>query len=242
MKNIDGINLNYKIYGEGDLVVLLHGWGQNIKMMEPLVKALKTKKVLIIDLPGFGETPEPSSVWSIEEYADFVKKIVESLGYKKCSLIGHSFGGKIALKYASKYEVDKLMVLASPFKPEVKTDNLKVKLLKVAKKVPVLKGAVEFAKKHIGSVDYRNASGVMRDILVKHVNLDISDSLKNINAPCLIVWGDNDTTVDVSNAYELEKLIKDSGVVILKGTHYAYLENLNQMLNIIRSFMGDDNR
>ena len=101
MKNIDGINLNYKIYGEGDLVVLLHGWGQNIKMMEPLVKALKNKKVLIMDLPGFGETPEPSFVWSIEDYADFVKKQVANFGYEKCSLIGHSFGGKIALMYAS---------------------------------------------------------------------------------------------------------------------------------------------
>lgn len=242
MKNIDGINIKYKTYGEGDLVVLLHGWGQNIKMMEPLVKALKSKKVLIIDLPGFGESDEPSFVWSIENYADFVNKIVTDLGYEKCSLIGHSFGGKIALVYASKYKVDKLMVLASPFKPEVKSDNLKVKLLKFMKNIPVLKGTIEFAKKHMGSTDYRNASGVMRDILVKHVNLDISNCLKNITSPCLIVWGDNDTTVDVSNAYELEKLINDSGVVILKGTHYAYLENLNQMLNIIRSFMGDDNR
>ena len=207
MKNIDGINLNYKIYGEGDLVVLLHGWGQNIKMMEPLVKALKTKKVLIIDLPGFGETPEPSSVWSIGEYADFVKKLVTNLGYKKCSLIGHSFGGKIALMYASKYEVDKLMVLASPFKPEVKTDNLKVKLLKVAKKVPVLKGAVEFAKKHIGSVDYRNASGVMRDILVKTVNLDITEDVKKIKCSTIIVWGTNDEAVPLKRAYELESLI-----------------------------------
>jgi len=239
MKNIDGIN--YKIYGDGELVVLLHGWGQNIQMMEPLVKALKNKKVLIIDLPGFGQSSEPTFAWSIEDYADFVKKVVDDLGYDKCSLIGHSFGGKVALMYASKYAVDKLIVLASPFKPEIPKVTLKVKLLKFLKKIFGFRGLIEFAKKHIGSADYKNASGTMREILVKHVGLDITENVKLIKSPCLIVWGENDTTVDVSNAYELEKLISDAGVVILNGTHYAYLENLNQMLNIIRNFMGDEN-
>ena len=97
------MKINYKIIGEGDLVVLLHGWGQNIQMMEPLVKGLKNKKVLILDLPGFGESDEPDNVWSIEDYADFINKFVNKLGYEKCSIIGHSFGGKIGLIYASKY-------------------------------------------------------------------------------------------------------------------------------------------
>lgn len=236
--NID--NLNYKLYGEGDLVVLLHGWGQNIKMMEPLLKGLKNKKVLILDLPGFGESSEPSFAWSIEDYADFVNNVVVNLGYKRCSLIGHSFGGKIALMYASKYEVQKLMVLASPFKKEIPKLTLKVKFLKLMKKIFNFTGLVEFAKKHIGSSDYKNASGIMREILVNHVTLDITSNLNKIKAPCLIVWGDNDTTVDSSNAYELESLIEDAGVVMLNGTHYAYLENLNQMINIIKNFLGDE--
>ena len=74
MLRIDDLNINYKIIGDGDLVVLLHGWGQNIEMMQPLVGGLKNKKVLIIDLPGFGLSDEPKTVWSIEDYADFVHK------------------------------------------------------------------------------------------------------------------------------------------------------------------------
>ena len=97
---------------------------------------------------------------------------------------------------------------------------------------------VEFAKKHMGSVDYRNASGVMRDILVKHVNNDISEDIKKIKCPTLIIWGENDTTVDKSNAYEIEKLISDAGTIILPGTHYAYLENINQVNKIVRNFIG----
>ena len=239
MIKIDDMNINYKIIGDGDLVVLLHGWGQNIEMMQPLVRGLKNKKVLIIDLPGFGKSSEPKSIWSIEDYADFVNKIVNNLGYNKCSIIGHSFGGKIGLVYASKYDVDKLILLASPYKVEIKKESLKLKVLKKVKKFPILNKAVEFAKKHMGSTDYRNASGIMRDILVKHVNNDITGSVKKIKCPVLIIWGDNDVTVDKSNAYELESLIKDAGVVILPGTHYAYLENINQVIRIIKNFIGE---
>lgn len=239
MIKIDDMNINYKIIGDGDLVVLLHGWGQNIEMMQPLVRGLKNKKVLIIDLPGFGKSSEPKSIWSIEDYADFVNKIVNNLGYNKCSIIGHSFGGKIGLVYASKYDVDKLILLASPYKVEIKKESLKLKVLKKVKKFPILNKAVEFAKKHMGSTDYRNASGIMRDILVKHVNNDITENVKKIKCPVLIIWGDNDVTVDKSNAYELESLIKDAGVVILPGTHYAYLENINQVIRIIKNFIGE---
>ena len=239
MIKIDDMNINYKIIGDGDLVVLLHGWGQNIDMMQPLIRGLKNKKVLIIDLPGFGKSSEPKSIWSIEDYADFVNKIVNNLGYNKCSIIGHSFGGKIGLVYASKYDVDKLILLASPYKVEIKKESLKLKVLKKVKKFPILNKAVEFAKKHMGSTDYRNASGIMRDILVKHVNNDITESVKKIKCPVLIIWGDNDVTVDKSNAYELESLIKDAGVVILPGTHYAYLENINQVIRIIKNFIGE---
>ena len=239
MLKIDGIDVNYKVIGDGDLVVLLHGWGQNIEMMQPLVAGLKNKKVLIIDLPGFGKSCKPNYAWSIEDYADFVNKIVNNLGYNKCSIIGHSFGGKIGLIYASKYDVDKLILFASPYKVELKKESLKLKIFKKMKKIPFLKETVEFAKKHMGSTDYRNASGIMRDILVKHVNNDITENVKIIKCPVLIIWGDNDVTVDKSNAYELESLIKDAGVVILPGTHYAYLENINQVIRIIKNFIGE---
>lgn len=232
------MKINYKIIGEGDLVVLLHGWGQNIQMMEPLVKGLKNKKVLILDLPGFGESDEPDNVWSIEDYADFINKFVNKLGYEKCSIIGHSFGGKIGLIYASKYNTEKLILFGSPYKKEITEITFKVKMLKAMKKIIPSKKLIEFAKKHMGSTDYKNASTKMRDILTAHVNNDITEEVKKIKCPTLIIWGENDTTVDKGNAYELEKLIKDAGVIILPGTHYAYLENINQVNKIIENFLG----
>ena len=71
-----------------------------------------------------------------------------------------------------------------------------------------------------------------------HVGDDITDNVKKITCPTLIIWGENDTTVDKENAYELEKLIKDSGVVILPGTHYAYLERIDYVTNVLINFIG----
>ena len=78
----------------------------------------------------------------------------------------------------------------------------------------------------------------MRKIMVEHVNLDLTEEVKKINCPTLLVWGTMDTAVPVERAYELEKLIKDAGVVIYEGcTHYAYLERLNQTINVLWNFL-----
>ena len=94
-------------------------------------------------------------------------------------------------------------------------------------------------KKYIGSRDYREASEFMRKILVEHVNLDITEEVKKIKCPTLIIWGTMDQEVPIERAYELEKLIDDAGVVIYEGcSHYAYLERLEQTISVLKSFIG----
>lgn len=240
---IKDVDINYVRYGKktGQTIVLLHGWGQNIEMMKPIGDALQDEKdVIIVDLPGYGASQEPPFPWEVTDYVECIKELLDNLKVKNPILIGHSFGGKISLLYASKYEVKKLILFGSPFKKEIQKDSLKVKLLKTAKKVPVLNKFEEFAKKHIGSTDYRNASPLMRKILVNTVNLDITEEVKKISCPTLIVWGTLDEAVPVERAYELESLIKDAGVVIYENcTHYAYLERLGQTINVLNSFLRD---
>lgn len=241
--NINECNINYIRYGKekAKTIVLLHGWGQNIEMMMPVGDKFKDNfNILIIDLPGFGKSSEPKKTLTIYDYADLVHELLENLKIKKPIMMGHSFGGKISIAYASKYEIEKLVLFASPFKKEIKKDSLKLKLLKTLKKVPGLKRLENFAKKHIGSTDYKNSSGIMREILVKHVNLDLEEDAKKITCPTLIFWGTNDQAVPYERAYELEKLIKDSGVVIYEGTHYTYLEYLPQVTNVLNTFLKND--
>lgn len=242
MYKVNNVNINYINYGskEGKDIVFLHGWGQNIQMMKMLADPLsKENNIVIVDLPGFGESTEPTYDWMVDDYVEAIKSLLESLKIKKPILVGHSFGGKISLLYSSKYEVEKLVVLGSPYKKEIEKLSLKTKMLKAAKKVPVLNKLEGFAKKHIGSTDYRNASEIMRKILVNTVNYDISSNLSKIKCPTLIIWGTNDEAVPIEDAYELEKIIKDAAVIEYEGcSHYAYLERLNQTVNILRSFIG----
>lgn len=241
MKIMD-VNLNYQRYGniKGKTIVLLHGWGQNIEMMKPIGdRFTKDFDIVIFDLPGFGSSSEPKDFFSCYDYVELIHQALEELKVEKPIIIGHSFGGKLGLLYASKYETEKLVCLASPFCKEIQKVTMKAKLLKALKKIPVLNKLEDFAKRHMGSTDYRNASGVMRNILVGHVNLDIKEDIKKIKCPTLLIWGTNDEAVSIERAYELEKLIKDAGLVVYEGcTHYAYLERLGQTISVLKSFLG----
>ena len=242
--NYQDIVVNYSYYDNKAKtnLVFLHGWGQNIQMMEPIAKPyMKKFNVLIIDLPGFGKSDEPKEVWDIYEYAKMVNSLVKKLKMSNPILIGHSFGGKISLCYATMFETKKLVLLASPYRKKIQKPSLKTKLLKLLKKVSFLKGLENYVKKHTGSTDYRNASEMMRKVLVKHVNLDLTSELGKIKCPTLLIWGTNDTAVPYNDAVELEKLISNCGLVTYEGcTHYAYLERLAQTINVLNSFIGSD--
>lgn len=243
IKSIKNISVNYIDYGEGkDTVVLLHGWGQNIEMMKPIGdKLFKNYRIIIVDLPGFGSSEEPKSIWTVYDYVECIYQLLNELNVKNPIMMGHSFGGKICLVYASKYKTKKLVTFGSPYKREIKKLSLKTKVLKGLKKVPIINKLEGFAKQHIGSSDYRNASKMMRDILVDTVNLDVTEDVKKISCPTLLIWGTEDAAVSIEDARELETLIKDVGLVEYEGcTHYAYLERLGQTINVLNSFLGVD--
>lgn len=239
---VKDVDINYINYGnlKGKDLVLLHGWGQNIEMMKPVGDGLsKECNIYIIDMPGFGKSTEPKFAWRLIDYVEALHDMFKKLNIKKPILIGHSNGGEISLLYASMYDTEKVVTISSPFRPIIKKLSLKTKILKTAKKIPVLNKLEGFAKKHIGSVEYRTATPIMREILVNSVNTDLTDEVQKIEAPTLIIWGTDDETVPVQDAYALEKLIKDAGVVTYEGcTHYAYLERLGQTINVIKSFIG----
>lgn len=241
LKRVMGVKVNYYFndIGKDETLVLLHGWGQNIEMMLPISdKFNKDYNILIIDLPGFGKSSEPDYSWDVSDYVDCVKKIVDDLELNKIILIGHSFGGKVSLIYASKYEVYKLICLASPYCKELTKLPLKTRVYKKLNTINSLKWIANIMKKYIGSKDYKNSSEIMRGVLVKSINLEMKEDVKKIISPTLLIWGDKDTAVPISRAYELNELINDSEVVVYKdATHYAYLEHLNEVVSVIKEFI-----
>lgn len=242
MYQYNGIKINYKDIGNknGNPIVYLHGWGQNISLMEPIANPfLNTNRIILIDLPGFGKSDEPDFPWTLDNYVEMLSNFLKFLKIEKPNLVGHSFGGKICLLYASKYNVNRLLVLASPFKVRQKQISLKIKILKKLENIPGIGKLASLIKRHMGSTDYKNATPLMRNVMVKHVNTDITEDIKKIKCPTFIIWGNKDDAVPVEDAYELKNLIKDSGLVVYDNcTHYAYLERLNQTCAIILSFMS----
>lgn len=239
--NINDVFINYVQYGnkKGKDIVLLHGWGQNIEMMDPIGKALsKDFHITILDLPGFGNSSEPSYGYTIYDYYEIFSSFLDKLKIKKPILIGHSFGGRISIVYSAKKEVEKVILLSVPFKRSTKKNSFKVKVLKAMKKVPVIKELEHYMKTKIGSTDYRNASPTMRSILVNVVNEDLTEYLKQIEVPTLLIWGELDTAVPVEDARYAESIMKDAGLVVYEGcTHYAYLEQIQRTINILNSFL-----
>lgn len=234
---IGNIRINYIQYGEGEDIILLHGWGQNIEMMKPLGDNFSKKyRINILDLPGFGNSEEPREAWSINDYRVMLEKFVKELNIKNPIVIGHSFGGRVAICYSAVNKIKKLVLFGSPCIRGEEKLSLKVKVLKGLKKLPLMDKVGEVMKNYIGSRDYKNATPIMRETLVNVVNEDLSSCAKKIKVPTLLIWGDNDTEAPVEDARGLESIMEDAGLIILSGSHYAYLENLGQVVNILDNF------
>ena len=237
--SVKDVDINYIQYGSGPDVILLHGWGQNIEMMKPLGDKLeKDYRVTILDLPGYGESTEPKMEWTIYDYVETLEAVLGKLKINNPIVMGHSFGGRIAIIYASRNSAKKLVLFGTPCIRNEEKLSTRVKVLKALKKVPGLKRFEEFAKRHIGSEDYRNASPIMRKVLVNTVNEDLSLYAKKIKCPTLLIWGDMDMAVDIDEAREIEKLIPDAGLVTYEGgSHYTYLEFINPIVGVLKSFL-----
>ena len=235
---VKNVLVNYIQYGEGKDILLLHGWGQNIEMMKILGDNFSNRfRITILDFPGFGESSEPEEVWSIKDYSDMLEEFIKELDIKKPIIMGHSFGGRVAIRYSSNHPIEKLVLFGSPCIRHNTELPLSVKILKGIKKLPGMDKIGEFAKNFIGSRDYKAASPVMRQILVNVVNEDLSSFAKDIEEPTLLIWGEQDTEAPVEDAKELEGIMIDAALIVLPGTHYAYIENLGQVVNILNNFI-----
>ena len=205
---IQGISVNYIQYGSGKDIVLLHGWGQNIAMMKPLGDPFIDRfRITILDFPGFGESEEPPKPWTISDYVLLLEKFIKELKIKKPIIMGHSFGGRVAIKYSANHPIEKLVLFGSPCIRTQKKLPLSTRILKKLKTLPGLNEIGEYMKKYIGSRDYRAASPVMRQTLVEVVNEDLSSFAKQIEEPTLLIWGENDEEEPVESAKMLESIM-----------------------------------
>jgi len=247
---LDGQRLHYTDTETGaPVIILMHGWGCNHSTLASVERVASGSgyRVINVDFPGFGQSEEPASVWGIEDYTCLIEKFVGKLGLNSPSLLGHSFGGRVGILYSSRNPVGKLILVDSAgIKPKRTLKYYwKVYSFKAVKRMMYLFMGKEKAEKRLdarrakaGSSDYASASPMMRRILSKVVNEDLSDRLPLIKAPTLLIWGENDTATPLSDARLMEKLIPDAGLVSFAGCgHYSFLDNPLQFSAVLKSYL-----
>lgn len=249
---IEGLRIHYDDSGiqDGDAVVILHGWGCDHSTVKSIASVLeKGMRIINIDLPGHGRSDEPPGVWGVEDFTRLIEHLIIELDLKNYSIIGHSFGGRIAILLSSRNNVRKIVLVdAAGIKPRRNLKYyFKVYSFKTFKHIALTlfgktRGAkiVEWYRKKAGSSDYKNSSPIMRAVMSKCVNEDLKHVMPSIAAPTLLVWGEEDTATPLSDAKTMERLIPDAGLVAFPGCgHYSFLDNPYGFKKVIEVFFKD---
>lgn len=243
LAGMEGRTVRYIDQGVGPEVLLLHGWGAPAATYRLIIEHLAERcRVVAPDLPGFGGSDEPDRAWSADDFADFVVAFCRQVGLTAPILIGHSHGGRIAIKLLSRPDrplaISKA-VLMDAAGLKIKHGlwyYIKVYSYKAAKRLcPPL--ARRLAGR-TGSADYRSASPLMRQTMVRQLGEDLRPLLPRITVPVLLIWGDQDTATPLYQAKIMEREIPDAGLAVLPGAgHFAFAERWAQCRRILDAFI-----
>jgi len=213
--------------------VFLHGWERDCSDFEYFFNKVNG---LFIDLPGFGKSPLPDRVWNPNDYSKWLSTVVPN---SVNTIVAHSFGGRIATHYINNFKnIEQCIFVGTPLSSPNLTgsrSNSRLKFLKKANKLNLVSEAyLEIYRKKNGSLDYQNADGLMRDILVAAVNDDLSEIIKTITVPVVLIWGEDDTEVPLRVAQEAHGQFLNSRLFVLKNTgHNPFINNSHEVMKII---------
>jgi pimeloyl-ACP methyl ester carboxylesterase len=215
-------------------IIFLHGWGGSRESLRGIATLFQhTHRVHLVDLPGFGDAPAPPETWGTIEYADLVQQYMVDRLAGSVILVGHSFGGRVSVRLASRRlaQIQALVLMGVPGipHPPLSRTSLRRRAIRSLRRAlvaaqPVLgSGPVRWHSDRFGSKDYQ-AAGVLRPVLVRTVNEDLTESARAIACPTLLVWGSDDTETPVWIARRYVELIgsKATLAILPHKDHHLY--------------------
>lgn len=250
-----GTKIHYELSGSGSKrVVLLHGWGCDTTLMKPVADFLsQDMTVLSIDFPAHGQSGRPPEAWGVPEYAACTLDVLRQLNFLPCSVIAHSFGGRITLEMASADAAlfEKIVLTGGAGLRDKPTEAGKKRaaeyqrlkrLVQAAKNMRIFGSLpdkmMEKLRRKYGSKEYNALDDMMRQVFVKVVNHDQAALLPKIKQPTLLIWGDQDTATPLWMGQQMERDIPDAGLVVFEGgSHFAFLEQIQRFNQIIHVFL-----
>jgi pimeloyl-ACP methyl ester carboxylesterase len=211
--------------GSGDpWVLVLHGWKRTHRDFDQVLVGVDG---IALDLPGFGAAPAPPDGWSTAEYAEWIAPVLGELA-PGAVVVGHSFGGRVATHLAAMHpeRIGALVLASVPLVPNPDRSPARIPAAFRAGRALHRAGLVsdarmEALRRRYGSSDYRSASGVMRDVLVKAVNETYEGPIQAFLGPVELIWGENDREVPVAVATRAQSL--RSGVSLTLCPETAHL-------------------
>jgi len=214
----------------GDQVplVALHGWGRDRRDLEHLAGSGST---LLVDLPGHGASPAPTEPWGARQYAACLAEAIEDYGRGPVVIVGHSFGGRVGVCLAAQ-RPDLVCALAISGTPLLRSGTagrpaFGMRLAKRARSLHLISEArLDAVRYRYGSADYRAATGIMRQILVRVVNEDYRTELAALSQPTAMIWGVDDTAAPLDRARAASSLVSHlTELLELPGGHFAIIEH-----------------
>ena len=235
--------------GAAPPVLLLHGWGASAATFTPLLEGMATpRRLLAPDLPGFGESPVGRGGWTTAAYADLIMAWLVGLEVGRYSLLGHSYGGALAIRLSTgDLPPDRLLLCApSGIRPEAAappTPRVRAyRWLRAAAGVLPPAARISFRDwlaSRMGSADYRAATPALRPTLVAAVNEDLSPLAGQVSMPTLIIWGSNDLELPLRpHAERLHALVRSSELVVFDGSgHFPFLDQAARFAAVADALM-----
>ncbi|PIX68389.1 hypothetical protein COZ40_03530 [Candidatus Roizmanbacteria bacterium CG_4_10_14_3_um_filter_39_13] len=228
-------------------VVFLHGWGSNSPLWFSSTLPLTEKgyELLFIDLPGFGKSQSPKKPLHLDDYARIVLDFVQKLGIAQPILVGHSFGGKISIRIASKkvIKLTGLVLVDSSGLPHTSfATQTKIRIAKTVKPIMELsfmQGIRSHLLRFSGSDDYI-ALPELRETFVHIIREHIEFELPRIEAETLILWGGNDDNsyTPVSDVSVFHSLIPHAEAHIIQNVgHYCFLDAPKEFYETLLGFL-----
>jgi pimeloyl-ACP methyl ester carboxylesterase len=235
-------------YGAGPVrVVWLHGWARQAQDFAAAARLLAERGVasVALDLPGSGASPVPSEAGGARHYAELIVPALRDVGDGPIVLVGHSFGGRIAVVVASQHPelVDGLVLTGAPLvrlHAPAQAPLAYRTLRWLARRHLVSDARLESARRKYGSSDYRNAQGVMRDVLVANVAESYEPELSALQLPVTFVWGERDVEVPFAVATRAASLVPSvTTMTVLDGIgHLLPLEAPAALVDAVVGALG----
>lgn len=235
----------YHARGAGhDAIIFLHGWRSEGSVFEKILKALGGKiwNLYSLDFPGFGKSETPRTHFALDDYAGIIKEFVEKLGLKNITLVGHSFGGRVALKIAAaKPRWLKKLILANSAGLRLREKTLQKIIAKILKPffvLPFMKRLRENIYRWIGAEDYI-ATPHLKETFLSTIKEDLTPLLHQIQHATLLIWGEDDKDTPLALANIMKEKIPNSRLVILPNAgHYSFLDQTENFLKEVLNFLS----